>query len=430
MRTAIVLGGYGLIGSALMRGLREAGFQVIGIGRSMASAMASDPGATWLIRDISMITTAEWPGLLDGVDVVVNASGALQDGGRDRLEAIHVTAIERLVEASATLPLRIVQISAAGANERAGTAFFRSKGRGDAIIQAGARDWVILRPVLVLAPDAYGGTALLRAAAAMPAVLPRVLPGAQVRTVDIRDVTGAVVMAARGEIPSGSVADLTESQSHAFDDLTLSIRRWMGFGRPVLRPALPDLLLRAASWLADGLGHLGWRSPLRSTALRGLRDGITGDSSAWRRITGRECGSLTQTLARMPAVRQDRLFARAYLLLPLAIATLSIFWLFSGLIALWDVPRAMAVLAGRLPGWLAWLLVVGGAIADIGVGLAILWRRWTKAAALAMMALSGSYLLGGALLAPALWGDPLGPMLKVFPGVMLAMTVWLLMEDR
>ena len=40
--------------------------------------------------------------------------GALQDGAKDHLEAIHVRLIEGLTEAAANRPLRIVQISAAG----------------------------------------------------------------------------------------------------------------------------------------------------------------------------------------------------------------------------------------------------------------------------------------------------------------------------
>lgn len=121
MPKVVVLGGYDLIGNALMRGLRDAGFQVLGVGRSHIAAMAADPGADWLIRDIPSITVDEWRQILQGVDVVVNASGALQDGARDNLQAIHVTAIRRLVDACAGLSLRIVQISAADVAHDAAT---------------------------------------------------------------------------------------------------------------------------------------------------------------------------------------------------------------------------------------------------------------------------------------------------------------------
>lgn len=414
-----------------MRAMANAGFEVVGVGRSRRAAIAAAPFADWVIRDIPTITTDEWHSLLTGVDVVVNASGALQDGARDDLEAIHVTTISRLVEAVAGRPARVVQISAAGVSKSASTAFFRTKARGDEILSSGAKDWVIIRPTLVLSPEAYGGTALLRAVAALPLILPRILPDAQVQTVSVSDVASAVVAAARGEVPSCIVADLTEREARSFPDLVTKVRRWQGWAPAVLHPAIPALVVSALGKGADLFGHLGWRSPLRTTALRALGDGIRGDPTTWEKAGCSPCRSLEQTLASLPATRQERLFARAYLALPLAIGTLAVFWCLSGLITLLEPSRAMSVLAERaISGWLPIATVYGGALADLALGLAILWRRWTRPAALGMLALSGAYSIGSLVLAPDLWADPLGPMVKVLPGTALAALVWLLMEDR
>jgi len=80
--------------------------------------------------------------------------------------------------------------------------------------------------------------------------------------------------------------------------------------------------------------------------------------------------------------------------------------------------------------WVAGVTAIGGAVADITLGLAILWRRWTRPTALGMLALSGTYLIGSLVVAPDLWADPLGPMVKVFPAMALTALVWLLVEDR
>lgn len=431
MRKALVLGGYGLIGAACMRALAGKGFAVTGIGRSQRAALASNPDAAWVIRDIPTITLAEWRVLLADVDVVVNAAGALQDGGRDDLEAIHVTALARLVDAAEGLPLRIVQISAAGAGPEASTEFFRSKARGDAILAGRAGDWVILRPTLVLASEAYGGTALLRGVAAVPVFLPRVLADAKVQTVHVDDLAAAVVASARGDVPSGLIADLTEPAVHGFGDLIDSIRRWQGFPAPRFRPPLPDAVLALVGKGADLLGHLGWRSPLRSTALQALARGIEGNPSAWQGAGGQPCRALDATLESLPATRQERFFARAYFMLPLAIATLALFWCASGLVTLADPVRAMTVLDTRnVPAWLVGPTVFGGALADIALGLAILWRPRARAASLGMMGLSALYLFGSLLVAPDLWADPLGPMVKVIPGMVLAGMVALMLEER
>jgi uncharacterized protein YbjT (DUF2867 family) len=431
MPRALVLGGYGLIGSACLSALADAGFQVTGVGRSVNATRSADPRATWVIRDIPRITVVEWDALLDGISVVVNAAGALQDGTRDDLTAIHVTAVEALTKAAARFDLRIIQISAAGVSPDAPTAFFRTKAEGDAILARNVRDWVILRPTLILAREAYGGSALLRAAAALPGILPHVLPEARVQTVHLDDIAAAVVLAAEGKVPSGTTADLTEGGSQSLPELTLAIRRWLGLPDPVLNPRVPDWLLRGIGRLADGLGYLGWRSPLRTTAIRTLADGVKGDPDPWLSAGGAPCRPLSESLARFPATRADRLAARAYFALPLAIAVLAIFWVLSGLIALTAPDTARTILTARgMPPGPAMILVLGGAIADLLVGLLILWRPWAGRAALGMTALSLAYLTGSLFTAPDLWADPLGPMLKVLPGAVLAFWVWLFLEDR
>jgi uncharacterized protein YbjT (DUF2867 family) len=431
LRKAIVLGGYGLIGSACMRALRAAGFKVIGVGRSRRAALESDPTAEWRIHDLPKLTGSEWRDLLVDADVVVNAAGALQDGTRDDLEAIHVTTPSRLTEAARDLPLRIVQISADGVSAQATTAFFRSKARGDAVLAALATDWVILRPTLVLSPEAYGGTALLRGVAGAPLIVPRVLPEAQIQIVHVADLAAAVVTAAQGLVPSGTIADITAADAHSFADLVTRIRAWQGFPAPLFRPNLPSWLLTLSGKGADLMGHLGWRPALRSTALRTLAEGVRGDPGTWAALTGQTCRGLNQTLADLPATRQERLYARLYFALPLSIAILALFWSLSGLITLIDPARAIAVLHSRgAPGWFALLAVFGGALADLALGMAILWRPWTRGAALGMVALSAGYVAGSLVAAPDLWLDPLGPMLKVLPGMVLAGIVALTLEER
>ncbi|MBJ6133672.1 SDR family oxidoreductase [Ochrobactrum sp. Q0168] len=431
MRKAIVLGGYGLIGRACMRALANSNFEVVGVGRSRHAALAADADGTWLIRDIPTISVDEWQVLLDNVDVIVNAAGALQDGARDGLEAIHVTTVARLVEATKDISLRIVQISAAGVGTEASTEFFRSKARGDEILARSGRDCVILRPTLVLSPDAYGGTALLRGVAGLPLILPRVLPHAQVQTVHIDDVAMAVVAAATGKLPSGLIADLTEPEARSFSEFVDGIRQWQGFSPPWLRPKMPALVLKLVGKGADLLGWLGWRSPMRSTALQALAGGIQGDPSVWLEAGGYPCRSLVSTLRSLPSTRQERLFARMYFMLPLAIATLALFWCVSGLFALISPMRSMAILEGHhVPAWLAGITVYGGAFADIALGLAILWRSATRLAAVGMIVLSACYLFGGLAVAPDLWLDPLGPMVKVVPSIALAAIIVMMQEAR
>jgi hypothetical protein len=110
---------------------------------------------------------------------------------------------------------------------------------------------------------------------------------------------------------------------------------------------------------------------------------------------------------------------------------LSTFWIASGLVALGRAEAAAASLSyGSLPAWAVSVTVFGGAFVNIALGAAILWRPWCRRAALGMATVSAAYLAGGTLFAPHLWLDPLGPLLKVFPSIVLALVVWSGVEDR
>jgi len=430
MPTALVLGGYGLIGAACMAALTEAGYDVTCVGRCPKAA-ARFPQYRWKHLDLTSLRADQWNAMLQDTDVVVNDSGALQDGARDSLTQIHIDVVRHLASAAAQTQTRVIQISAAGVSSEADTAFFRTKSEGDALLTSSQADHVILRPTLVLGREAYGGSALLRSLAALPAILPRVFEDSLIQTVALTDVAHAVALACDPKVPSGTIADITGPNAHSFDTLVLHTRAWLGVATPFWRPRLPSWTLKLTARVADALGWLGWRAPLRSTSLAVLSKGISGDPLPWHQLTGHTCHPLAETLELHPATTQDRTAARVYLALPLAIATLSLFWLLSGVIGLFQTPAAMQILTttDTSPTFAA-IAVIGGGLADILLGGAILFRRHTRKAAIGMIFLSAAYLLGAAWMTPVLYADPLGPMVKVLPGITLAAFVALLMDDR
>jgi hypothetical protein len=97
---------------------------------------------------------------------------------------------------------------------------------------------------------------------------------------------------------------------------------------------LPGWLMAIGARAGDLSAHLGWRPPIRSTALRELQRGVKGDPEPWIAATGIEPASLEDLLARLPATVQERWFARLYLIKPAILGSLVIFWSISGVIAL------------------------------------------------------------------------------------------------
>lgn len=427
----LVLGAYGFIGAEVVRALQSAGCAVTGLGRNPEQAARVLPGLPFVAADLRRLTQAEdWGGLLRDVDVVVNCAGVLQDMAPGELEAVHHTAIAALAQACAGRDIAVVQVSAAGAGPQASTEFMRSKARGDAALLGSGGRVHVLRPGLVIGQGAFGGTLLLRMLAGVPLVQPVALPQAQIQSVSMQDVAVAVVRAVQGGLPPGCY-DLVEDQPHSLEALLTATRRWLGFADAMAVLRLPQSLLPLVSICADGLGRLGWRSPLRTTAVAAIRDGVRGDPAPYRAATGQGMSALPEILASLPVGREQRLDARMALLMPLAVVVLSLFWLASGMIGLWQLETAAQLLidtGGSAP--LATVSVLFWSGVDLALGAAILWRHWAARACLAMVLVSLIYLLAATLVTPTLWADPLGPLVKVLPGALLALLCHPLLEVR
>ena len=74
-------------------------------------------------------------------------------------------------------------------------------------------------------------------------------------------------------------------------------------------------------------------------------------------------------------------------------------------------------------------MIVGAAV-DIALGLMVCFRPTARAALKGMVLVSFAYLAGAGLWRRDLWLDPLGPLLKVLPGAVLALMTLAVMDDR
>lgn len=104
--------------------------------------------------------------------------------------------------------------------------------------------------------------------------------------------------------------------------------------------------------------------------------------------------------------------------------SLVLVWLATGVVSLVELngqSRTVLADAGLAsPQWLVLALIGGGALADLGMGLA-LWLRPGRAVFLAALALMVAMTLTATLLQPSLWLHPLGPLLKNLP---IAAVLW------
>jgi hypothetical protein len=133
-----------------------------------------------------------------------------------------------------------------------------------------------------------------------------------------------------------------------------------------------------------------------------------------------------------PASVQERWFARMYLLKPVIFVVLSLFWVSTAFVSLgpgWDYGVGL-MREGGAEGVGASLTVIAGAFSDLAIGLAIAYRPTTRYGLYAAIAISVIYAIIGTILVPHLWADPLGPMLKIWPIIVLHLAALAVVDDR
>ncbi len=425
----VILGASGLIGGALANLLAQESFDVVGIARRFDAAQRAGlfEAVEAPVVDLGFedLGADDLGALLDThrADIVVNCLGVLQDGPGGGAEDVHHAFVARLVQALGARDALLVHVSIPGDPDEDRTDFARTKRSAEAAIAASPVAHAILRPGFVLAPVAYGGSALMRALAALAVDLPRREAGQPFAATDIDDLARTVAFLAKswrdGRRDWRVAWDVMEREAGTVGDVLAAMRQRIGGPRPLFR--LPGPLMALGARAGDVAGHLGWSPPIRSTALAEMRRGVAGDPQPWIDATGIAPTPLATSLARLPFGVQEKWFARLYLLKALVLVVLSLFWIVSGLIALtvsFEAASQVLQAAGIGPGAASVLTVVTG-LADVAIGIAIAWQRTSRLGLMAGILLSAGYLLGSLVLLPALWLDPLGAMVKTVPALVL-----------
>jgi hypothetical protein len=109
---------------------------------------------------------------------------------------------------------------------------------------------------------------------------------------------------------------------------------------------------------------------------------------------------------------------------------LSLFWLFSGLVPFFAFAAASSHFAAVLPGHLASTATIATFLADIALGLAVLVRPWAGRTLIGMLLLTLGYFLAATTVEPALWADPLGPLVKVLTSILLTLAALAILDER
>jgi uncharacterized protein YbjT (DUF2867 family) len=436
-RKILVLGASGLIGRFVTDDLRLRGFQVFGVARQFSPSQ-SQSTADLELPVMSMDAAALSRLIREReIDVVVNSLGVLQDGSGSDTGAVHRDFVARLLAAirDSGRPVRLVHISIPGAANEDRTAFSQTKREAERLIAASGAAYAILRPGFIVAPAAYGGSAMLRALAAFPLQLPADESATPFQPVAVEDITATIASLADRDIDDlatrAVIWDLMQPQPVTLSGVIDQFRWSLGTSRWP-RVTMPAFLLDLGARLGDLANRLGWMPPMRTTAIAELRRGVTGDPSGWMEATGIVPKTITQAVGGYAATIQDKWFARLFLVKALVIASLALFWTVSGFIALFiSYSAAAGILSSHgFPPSLVTPVTVLTSLMDMSIGVLIAFRRTCAIGLVAGILASLGYMVGAAILTPDLWIEPLGALVKTGPAIVLMLVALLILDNR
>ena len=232
MTTVSVFGGTGFLGQRLVRRLTSEGTAVRVVVRHPDQARSALRAAgmerlTFFCADVR--DRGALAGAVGGSDAVVNAVSTYVEAGGVTFESVHEHGAEMLArEAAAAGVARFVLVSGIGADPESGSAYVRSRGRGERVVQEAFPGATIVRPSAMFGPgDALFGT-LAHLAQLLP-VIPLIGGGhTRLQPVYVEDVAEAIAHMLADTGTAGRTYELAGPDVYTMRELTEIVLRITG----------------------------------------------------------------------------------------------------------------------------------------------------------------------------------------------------------
>jgi uncharacterized protein YbjT (DUF2867 family) len=249
----LVIGGTGFIGRHIVARLIARGLRVTVPTRRPARARHLILLPTIDVVECDVHQDAALINLIRGKDAVINLVGVLHGSqgspyGREFARA-HVELPRRIVAACRTHRVRrLIHMSAMGADSNGPSMYQRSKGDGDASVQASHLDWTIFRPSVVFGPE-DNFLNMFAKLAKFFLVLPIGSADARFQPVWVGDVADAFVNALDNRATFERIYELAGPRIYRLRDLVAFAAAAGGHPRRVI--GLPDSLARVQALLME-----------------------------------------------------------------------------------------------------------------------------------------------------------------------------------
>lgn len=400
----LITGATGFIGSALATALTLRGHDVVRCIHRHTNTKNSI--AVDFMRDIR---ETDWLPRLQGVDAVINAVGILRETAHARFDPLHHQAPAALFRACQRTGVRhVIQLSALGADAQARSAYHLSKKAADDALRMLDLDWRIVQPSVVFGPGGASTTLFLRLAS-LP-VIPLIGRGDQyMQPIHIDDLTALIAKLLEEQKGIRQTIHAVGPVPVTLRQMLDSYRKGMGLRNAVFLPTPLDLIRLVAKF-----GDVVKSGALSTETLDMLLRGNTGNASAVSSILGRPPRALQDFIAANES-RQLRSDSVLQWLRPILLGSIAIMWITAGIVSwVYAANSGLALLARLgLPPAQAQVAFAGACLLNIGLGLTTL--RPSRAIWMLQLAVIVFYSTALSCVAPQLWLDPFGPLVKNLP---------------
>ena len=252
----LVIGGAGFIGRHIVARLTARGLRVTVPTRRRARARHLILLPTIDVVECDVHDDAALGRLIRDKDAVINLIGVLHGSqgkrgssyGREFADS-HVELPRRIVASCIALGVeRVLHMSALGADSKGPSMYQRSKGDGEAIVQASTLDWTIFRPSVVFGPEDNFLNLFASLAKFFP-VLPIGGADARFQPVWVGDVADAFVNALDNRATFRRIYELAGPQIYRLRELVAFAAAASGHPRPVV--GLPAGVARVQALLLE-----------------------------------------------------------------------------------------------------------------------------------------------------------------------------------
>ncbi len=245
-----VFGGTGFLGRHVVQHLRDSGVTV----RIASRHPGQTDGDT--VKQIRADAHDERSveAAVAGADGVVNAISLYVEHGSETFHSVHVEAAARIASAARRGGTkRLVHISGIGADAASPSRYIRSRGEGEAAVQAAFPGVVIIRPAVLFARDDGFLTAILRLLRILPAY-PIFGDGrTRLQPAYAGDVAAAITQVVRQSKKPYPIYELAGPRVYSYQELVQTIASTTGL-RPVLI-RVPFAFWGALAGLAEFMPH-------------------------------------------------------------------------------------------------------------------------------------------------------------------------------